>query len=172
MLTIIALLCLWYLIRAKKPAKIMPPANQRLAAINKTGNAIAALKANDPQFIAAVNYFTDEDCAKGFKTIIEHTIGTVDQAVPYVLKSSTFDDFLSNIGLNPVIDEAVQVSSEYNHLLLGGRSFGIPSHNNPLDYDRAVFVVTSNNAIYMNRAAHWYLDWSYTTFKKTPGSAI
>jgi hypothetical protein len=137
-----------------------------LAEIHKMQGELARLKTDDRKFIAAATYIMDEDCAKGLKTIIERTIGTVDHAVPYVLKSDTFDDFLSNAGLDLVIDEAVQVSFQYNRLMLEGAAFGVPVHNNPLDYDRAVFVVASNHAIYMNSAAHWYFDWSYGKFKK------
>jgi len=118
---------------------------------------------------AAADYITDDSRAEGFQTIIELTVGTADKAVPCVLKSETFDDFLTNAGLHLVMDEAVQVSFQYNRLMSGGRSFGVPAHNNPLEYDRAVFVVAANHTIYMNRAAHLHFDGSFTAFKKQHG---
>jgi hypothetical protein len=152
--------------RSKKAVKITPPTNQDPAAIKKMRNESGELDTDDPNFIAAVNYIMDEDAAKGLKTIIEHSIGTVDKAVPCLLKSETFDDFLSHAGLALVIDEAVKDNHQYNRLMSAGSSFGVPAHNNPLEYDLATFVVASNKTIYMNRAAHWHFDSSYKTFKE------
>jgi hypothetical protein len=147
-------------------APTSPTHEEILAEIHRMQGELDRLKAEDPKFMAAVNYILDEDRAKGLKTIVEHTVGTADNAVPYVLKSETFDDFISNAGLDLVIDEAVQVSFQYNRLMLEGGAFGVPAHNNPLDYERAVFVVASDNVIYMNSAAHWHFEWSYSQFKK------
>ena len=163
--------------RKKRSAKINLAAHEvptsplhdvLLADSHKMQGELTSLNAEDPKFTAAVNYIMDEDRAKGLKTIIEHTVDTVDKAVPYVLKSETFDEFLSNVGLMLMMDEAAQVSFQYNRLMLEGGAFGVAAHNNPLDYDRAVFVVTSNHAIYMNRAAHWHFASSYSKFKKHP----
>jgi len=163
------------LMRKRQAGKVPPPANETsttptneavLAEMHEMRGELARLKVNDPKFIAAVNYIMDKDQVEGLKTIIERSIGAVDHAVPYVLNSDTFNEFLANAGLEVVIDEAVQHNSQYCPLMLDGGSFGISVHNNPLHYDLVVFVVASNHVIYMNKAAHWHFDSSYGKLKQ------
>jgi hypothetical protein len=125
----------------------------------------------DPRFLQIIRYIIDENRSKGFKYLIEHTIGPIDKAVPLIIEADSFDDFINKIGWTLVLRDAgvSLITPAMANEIFGAMSFGVPSMDNPLGQERAEFLIKNNRTIEMNPAAHSHFDWDYHSLKMQIG---
>ena len=142
-----------------------------LAEIKTLRQELGNVQEKDPRFLQIIRYIIDENRAKGFKTLIERTIGPIDQAVPLILEAESFDDFIKKAGWTLVLREAGAklITPEMGHQIYGAMSFGVPAMDNPLGFDRAEFLIRNDRTIEMNPAAHSHFDWTYHDLKMQIG---
>jgi hypothetical protein len=159
LLIVISVVWNFYMLRKKTSDKLL------IAEIQKLKAQISEQTAQDPRFMEVIKYIIDDYKAKGLKYIIEHSIGSIDKAVPLILKSNSFDEFMANAGITLDVTDSVQLGFAYPQMN-GQMSFGVAAMGNPLGTDMATFVIEKNKVIHMNNAAHSHYDWSYITFKK------
>jgi len=142
-----------------------------LAEIKTLRQELGGAQKHDPRFLQIIRYIIDENRSKGFKYLIEHTIGPIDKAVPLIIEAESFDDFIKKSGWALVMRDvgAILLSPEIAHDIFGAMSFGVPSLDNPLGSERADFLIKKNRTIEMNPAAHSHFDWDYHELKMQIG---
>ncbi|HEY5344891.1 MAG TPA: DUF4062 domain-containing protein, partial [Verrucomicrobiae bacterium] len=117
-----------------------------LAEIKTIRQEFAVHQKQDPRFLQIIRYIIDENRSKGFKYLIEHTIGPIDKAVPLILEADSFDDFVKKSGWTLVIRDSGTnlLTPNMADNIFGAMSFGVPSRNNPMGTERAEFLINKN----------------------------
>ncbi|MCG3148537.1 MAG: hypothetical protein PCFJNLEI_01981 [Verrucomicrobiae bacterium] len=124
----------------------------------------------DPDFLTALRFVYDEQRNSGFRYLIEHICGPIDKAVPRLLKSLTFEDFIDDVGYKIVIREDVGIVKDGKPVsgMVGAMSFGIPSSTKQ-GWSKAEFLIQMDHTIVMNEQTKAYFDWLFRELKKHVG---
>ncbi len=125
----------------------------------------------DPDFMTALRFVIDDRVNKGLRSLIEYTTGAVDKAVPLLLDSSTFDEFMQKSGCS------VRIQNDYDlHTaplppsgFVGSMEFGAPDESGN-GYQTAEFTAFHDGTVIMNEVAKRHFDWIVGELHRHVGS--
>lgn len=143
-----------------------------LAEIKTLRHELADQRKLDPDFLTTLRFILDDRRAQGYRYLIENTVGPIDKAIPILIKSKTFDEFMKKSGYAITVSNKVDIikDNEPNPKMTGAMTFGTPSPGEPKGVARAEFLILSDQAVIMNVAAKGHFDWVYQELKKQIGT--
>jgi hypothetical protein len=118
-------------------------------------------------FLRSVRFFL-EDSNRSYRELIENLCASLESAIPNLLKSETFDEFIKNVPAHLVVENT---TSRLTEMIKEGKCYYTVQHSisTPTeegDKFSAVWGIASENKIYMNAEAKKIFDSIHANFKK------
>ncbi len=103
----------------------------------------------------------DDECHV-YRHLVERTIGPLDAAIPLLLESNSFEDFVRRIGYNLEISEAIKTADfQERKDVIGLTSYGLPwgpPDRSKEQWPLGIVAILSNKRIVLNKGAKDHLD--------------
>lgn len=133
-----------------------------LAEIGTLRHELSGSRKLDPDFLTTLRFILDDSQNSGLRYLIEHTIGPIDKAIPFLFESRTFDEFIKKIGWNVKIQN--DLGTKKPSLLdedgiMGMMKFAVPAPKEERGFGSACFATCKDQTIIMNNYAKRHFDW-------------
>ena len=124
----------------------------------------------DQRFLTAFRFLVDDD-NKEYRQLIVRTVGPIDTALPLVLQSTTFDEFVHNAGITlKVFEEHLDLKSEMTKgcNFASERVWGRQESGEDKP-PTAFYTCWNGKKVLMNARAKQMFDWKHEQFRLAVG---
>lgn len=145
-----------------------------LAEIGTLRHELSETRKLDPDFLTTLRFIIDDSHNHGLRYLIEQTIGPIDKAIPFLIKSRTFDEFIKNIGWNVKIkndlDTMKRPGLDKESDLMGMMQFGVLAPKEESGFGTAWLGTCKDKTVLMNNYAKRHFDWMIEELNKHTGT--
>ena len=143
-----------------------------LAEIKTLRHELAGQRKFDPDFLAALRFILDDRHAQGYRYLLEHTVGPLDKAIPMLIASKTFEEFVAMVGYQLVVSADIDVlkDGKADPKMMGAMAFHVPWGEGPNNMAKAEFMVCSDRRLVMNKPAKGHFDWVQEELRMQTGT--
>lgn len=145
-----------------------------LAEIGTLRHELSESRKPDPDFSTTLRFILDDSHNSGLQYLIKHTIGPIDKAIPFLIKSRTFDEFIKNIEWNVKIRNDLDTIKpsvlDYELDMMGMMHFMVPAPKEDMGFGKACFAICKDKTLIMNNYAKCHFDWMIEELNKHAGT--
>lgn len=144
-----------------------------LAEIGTLRHELSESRKLDPDFLTTLRFIIDDSRNTGLRYLIEHTIGPIDKAIPFLIESRTFKEFIEKIEWNIKIQNDLDTMKPpiFDEVgIMGMMSFAVPAPKEERGFGKACFATCKDKTVIMNNYAKRHFDWMIEELNKHAGT--
>lgn len=122
------------------------------------------------KFLRAMRFLLDDE-HKSFRDLLEHICESLDSAIPILLRSKTFDEFLKSTGADvQILDEEPNINNLFEERKLYSFHESLPEGVDPKEGEETLFWgLLVGKGVVMNLGAKLRFDSLFVSFNKVAG---